>query len=71
MKFPVLTQPIEGIERKLPLPEEFEAQISGFVSSLTRGESIAGITGRTMRWLSSMPSLARIWSISLWNHAAG
>ena len=27
MKFLVFTQPIEGIERKLPLPEEFEAQI--------------------------------------------
>ena len=27
MKFLVFTRPIEGIEKKLPLPEEFEAQI--------------------------------------------
>lgn len=37
MKFLVLTQPIEGIERKLSLPEEFEAQIGWVRQQLDSG----------------------------------
>ena len=37
MKFLVFTQPIEGIERQLPLPEEFEAQIGWVRQQLESG----------------------------------
>ena len=62
MKFLILTRPIEGIEKKLPHPQEFEAQIDGFVSSFTPAASIAHITARTTQWRSSMP---RNWSSSM------
>jgi len=66
MKFLILTRPIEGIEKKLPRPQEFEAQIDGFVSSFTPAASIAHITARTTtQWRSSMPSRARNWSSSM------
>ena len=65
MKFLILTRPIEGIEKKLPHPQEFEAQIDGFVSSFTPAASIAHITARTTQWRSSMPSRARNWSSSM------
>lgn len=49
MKSLVLTQPIEGIGRKLPLPEEFEAQIGWVRQQLganrlrvSRGEPCGG-----------------------------
>ena len=66
MKFLILTRPLEGIEKKLPHPQEFEAQIDGFVSSFTPAASIAHITARTTtQWRSSMPSRARNWSSSM------
>ena len=37
MKFLVFTQPVEGIERQLPLPEEFEAQIGWVRQQLESG----------------------------------
>ena len=37
MKFLILTRPLEGIEKKLPRPEEFEAQIGWIREQLDSG----------------------------------
>src|SRR5262249_15535256 len=73
MKFLVFTRPIEGIEKKLPRPEEFEAQIgwireqldSGRIDCTYHGENhaVAIVQCRVTRTWSSSTARCR-WSQS-------
>ena len=49
MKFLVFTGPIEGIEKKLPRPEEFEAQIGWIREQLDSGPHRLRLSRRESR----------------------
>jgi hypothetical protein len=50
MKFLVFARPIEGIETKLPCPEEFEAQIGWMREQLDSGHIDCAYQGETTQW---------------------
>jgi hypothetical protein len=71
VKFLVLTRPIEGIEKKLPRPKEFEAQIEWIRRQLDSRRIDCAYHGENPRSRDRQCRVTRRFGAALRHYAAG
>lgn len=71
MKFLIFTRPIEGIEKKLPHPQEFEAQIGWIREQLHSGRFDCAYHGENHAVAIVNAEFTRGAGAALWHYAAG